>query len=1162
MNRSLARFSRGSRTLFVLRLVDSLLILSLLTVSQLCRAQLSTAGTINGSVIDQSGALINGASVTIVNENTGVVTRTATNVSGSFSEVGLPTGHYDVEVSNPNFNSFKQTGVYLEPAGVVTVNATLSPGRASETVTVAASAVAIQTTTPEVSSTVSGEEAEDLPLNGRNYEGLVQLMPGVVNTAPDTAMGPGGFATYNYVNLNGSGQQGTFYTLDGIWNENTGDMQQTTITPVPDEIEEIKVLQNNYDAKYTLMGAGVMMVQTKSGTSEFHGGAWEFVRNTIFDARNFFVPASKGISPEGWNTYGWNVGGPVYIPNHYNTNKTRTFFYWNQQWIGQKQGGAVTGQTPLASMRGQGTSGADVGFAVFPGTAASPVPYTATPNYYGTAFLTNPSLPAGHCSSAANDSSCFPQDASGNWLIPTSQVNASELALLNALAPVPNYTTTNATNYLNTKPTITHQPDEEAKIDHYITPNFRLTGELFWETQDSNLPNAARMGSPYTTNYDVFLSDNKLAQIQLTQVYTSAMTNQTSIAMNNYNITHSFAGITMPSQITGYNEEFPYTGRYLQNLLPHITFAGSWSQFGVRANNIIPAATDLEDTISDDWSWLKGKHFFEAGGEMVFGSKRQWETPGNASTTGDANFDGHATGNPIADFLLGLPNSFDQGADGIRKYIQYPIFTPYVEDQWSVTRRLKVTVGVRFFRMPFPGAQRDSSANFAPSLFNASMAPTVSIGGVLSGPYANNYENGIEVDGENGVPLNITNEHNFYVAPMAGFAIDLFGNGKTSLRGGVGYAYNRNGGMGAACAQGCISYPVVNQTALTNPTFPNVTGGTATPPTAPTVSGMPKDYQLAMIKTYSLSLQQQLPGNWFVTLTGAGDIANHLNTSYNLAQPAATTVNGTSYDFNPNLNTSGYSSAYYAPYQGYASITWFNPIGVDNWDAFEVSVRHPAVHHVYVTMAYTWSHNLDNAGGFQNPYNLKSAYGNSSLDTPQVLTWSVVYSLPVFNTGWEHAVLGGWKISDMTTLQSGSFSTFGITGSNLGLISRPNLVGQFTYPKTWKPYKYGASDFWFTPGTAAGTATGTIFARPANGFYGTIEDGTVHGPGVEVWNMALYKDFQIHESVKLELRAEYFNVFNHTNPAFPGTTAGSSTFGVITSALDPRIGQMSARVSF
>jgi len=200
--------------------------------SELCRAQLSTTGTIDGTVVDQSGAAVPGAGVDVVNMGTKAVAHTVSNSDGKYTEVGLQSGNYEVTVSSAGFKSFKVTGIYLEPAAVYTVNATLAAGEVSTTVMVTANAAAVQTSTPEVSNIVSGEEAEELPLNGRNYEGLAQLMPGVVNLSPDSALGPGGFATSNYLNVNGAGSSGTFYTLDGIWNENTGNMTQTTITPI------------------------------------------------------------------------------------------------------------------------------------------------------------------------------------------------------------------------------------------------------------------------------------------------------------------------------------------------------------------------------------------------------------------------------------------------------------------------------------------------------------------------------------------------------------------------------------------------------------------------------------------------------------------------------------------------------------------------------------------------------------------------------------------------------------------------------------------------------------------------------------------------------------------------------------------------------------------
>jgi hypothetical protein len=1080
------------------RILSLLIWLSI--ASRLCHAQLTTTGTINGTVVDQAGSAVAGATVSIANAGTGTVTRTVSNSAGSFSEVGLQPGHYEVTVTSKGFSSFKEVGIYLEPAGVRTVNVALQLGTVSTTLTVTASAAAVQTTTIEISNTVSGQEVEALPLNGRNYQGIGSLMPGVINTSPEAAMGTGGFNTSNSLNVNGGGSSGSLYTLDGIWNENTGNMTQTTIMPNPDSIEEVKVLQSNYDAKYSLMGASVVIVQTKSGTDTFHGGGWEFLRNTVFDTRNFF---STTISPEEWNIFGWNLGGPVFIPHKYNTNRQKTFFYFNQQWAKQKQESVINGATPTDLMRA----------GIFPTTG----PYAKT--------IVDPVTKAP-----------FP-----NNQIPAGRINQSDLAYLNALASLPNNQTAAFNNYINTRPTLLDQLDEEVKIDHNITSNLRLTGEYFYEGQLTNSPAASRMGSPFSTNYDTFKTDNQLAKIQLTHIISPSMTNQISVASNSYDVTHDFAGIISISQIPGYSQTFPYTGGYLQDRLSHVTFTGGWSQFGTSANNTIPRATDLENTLADDWSWVRGKHFLEAGATMLLGTKRQWAT--GANTTGDASFNGAVTGSPIADFLLGDSATFAQGSNGIRKYIHYPIFTLYFEDRWSVTRRLTISAGMRWFYMPFPHTQRDYMADFDPAQFNPANAPIVSPSGTITPTPTYNPANGMIFNGENGVPLNLSNQHNYYMAPVFGFAWDVFGNGRSSVRGGFGITYNRNAGMGAACSQGCVSYPLVQSTNLINTSFPNPLGGASAPLTANAVAGQVLDYQIGKVETFSLSWQQQFKSNWLLSVAGAGNRSSNLQTSLNINQP----LPSGGFDFNPNLNTSAYTSAYYAPYQGLGAITFSEPLGRANWSALELGLRHPVGHNLYMTVAYTWSHNLDNTGGFQNVNKPQLAYGSSSLNTPQVFTTALVYTLPWLqkSTGWKRAVLGGWKYSDMTTIQSGSSLTMGMNLANTGLATHPDLIAPVTYPKTFQQ--------WFSTGS---------FGKPAPGFFGNVGNGTIAGPGLIVFNMALYKDFRIHEHLTLQFRSEFFNVFNHTNINGPSTSLGAGTFGQITSAKDPRTGELALKLTF
>src|SRR5579872_3983517 len=247
------------------------------------------------------------------------------------------------------FKTYVETGVAPGPAQTRTVNAALGVGDVVSEVDVSASAAQVQISTSEVASHVDQAQIENLPLNGRNYQGLAAVMPGVVNTSAGQGLGTGGFSTYNVMSINGMDTAGTLYLLDGIWNMNTGWMRQTTIQPNPDQIQEVRVLQNNYSVKYSLMGTSVVLVQTKSGTDRFHGDVWEYLRNSDFDARNFFTPA---VSPLHQNMFGYDIGGPVFIPKVFEKLKNKTFFYWNQQFV--RRSTALTslrGATPTGEMR-------------------------------------------------------------------------------------------------------------------------------------------------------------------------------------------------------------------------------------------------------------------------------------------------------------------------------------------------------------------------------------------------------------------------------------------------------------------------------------------------------------------------------------------------------------------------------------------------------------------------------------------------------------------------------------------------------------------------------------------------------------------------------------------------------------------------------------------
>lgn len=1149
-------------------LIACLILFGGLLVLPVCRAQLTTTGTINGSVVDPSGAVIPGATVTITETDTHTVTQTKSNGDGDFIQVGLNSGHYDVTVSEPGFATYKETHIYLGPMATYTVRASLKPGSVATTVTVSSTAAQVQTTTAEISSTVSGEEAQELPLNGQNFEQLGSLMPGVINSSPVATMGTGGYSTTNTLLVNGgtttgsngSGETGAIYYLDGIWISSNVVHDENIVTPNPEEITEVKAMQNNYSAQYTLMGASTVVVESKSGTDAFHGGAWDFLRNTDLNATQYFSHAPTDMN---WNIFGYNLGGPLFIPHVYNQDRQKTFFYFNQQWVRESAGSQATGESPLATMRGQGTPNGEL---LFPGmnTASngksSPVPGIGGP--YAIQYLTDPSLPSGHCNSPTNTSSCFAQDANGNWIIPASRVDKNALLLLNALVPLPNnlpggtYSSTSpAADYLNTNPNITDQVDLLGKIDQNISPKLRLTGEYMVEEQTFTGANAARYGTPWTTNYDLFETDDQAGQLRLTQILSPTMTNQTSVATGIFDGNHDFGGVHLLSQVPGFQQVLPYSGAYLMNYIPSTAFSNGWSKFGTGSSYIVPRATELHNTITDDWSWSHGKHFLQAGFTMFFGTERHWSWPNTPQ--GYWDFSGTFTGNSMPDYLLGMAASFSQGNNGVRTYAHYKIASPYVEETWKVARRLTLSGGLRYSYMPWPTEQTGYMVDFNPALFNPANAPTVSPTGGITATPSYSPTNGLVLNGQNGVPQNLSNARKNYWAPVVGFAWDVYGNGKTALRGGYGLTYYATAGEG--CDEGgCVGYPTLLAVNLAASNFDDPAGG-ATPPTTSAESGEDlQNYRASHITTYSLSLQQQLGTNWIMSIAGAGSQQRAGNTSININQAPPVSQNGITYDFNPNLNTPGskYVNAYYAPYQGYGNITYYENIGISNWNALELSLKHQTTKNLYLTAAYTWSHNLDNFGGFQDSRNVQAAYGNAGNDIPQVFTVSAIYYLPRLQYGklLTRELLGGWQYADMTTLQSGGTGTLSLSTSNNGLAGRPNQTAPISYPKQWR--HPGSSTLWF------GSSQSCCFAQPAAGYFGTVGNGTIREPGVEDFNMAIYKTFPLSERVHLQFRSEFFNVFNHTNPNGPGLGFGSAAFGEISGEKEAREGQGSLKLTF
>ena len=1116
----------------------------LLSASPFLHAQ-ATAGAISGTVTDPTGAAVSGAKVTITDQGTAVSHAVTTDNSGFYSVEGLSVGLYTVSVSSPGFKESVTKGIQLDPGQRRANNLALTVGSATSEVTVEADAQQVNTESSESGGTISGEQINNLMLNGRNFQTLAIAVPGVSSTAGADALNGGGLEGTTSLIVNGQSVEYTTYTIDGIYNMNSGNLANVDILPIVDGISEFSVLKDNYSAQYGFAGSGQVVVQTKSGTDTFHGSAWEYIRNNAFDANNYYSTSTQALHQ---NIFGYTLGGPLIIPWLYNTERQKkTFFFASNQWYIISAGQVLRGAVFPTEMRGGNLS-------------------------------ESPTLPSGGLTLDANSQALLAAEGKTNCITSPTSLNPACLdpvavALLSSYVPPPNNTPNGFLNYVNQGPLTTSQLDYQYRLDHQITTNNQFTSRIMYEPVTNGFPYSAWGGTPFPGFADSYYTGGFNGMIRVASTITPKLLNTAGVAET---FTHVKIGLKsgngqMPDGVS-ITQAFP--GADIHNRIPNIAISEGWTGFGVSSQPIL--ASDGEGIISDDVSWIKGSHIFQAGAVYMFGIKRQdvFTNP-----QGSFTFTGVHTGDPAADYLLGLDSTYNQSSSQRHGAFHYRQGETYLQDDWKATHRLTLNLGLRWVYFSNDTASGDQVTSFSPAAYDATQAPVVNVDGSLvinsdnqplnsTGGVAN-LLNGLVFAGKNGTPDGFFTPVKSNFGPRVGFAYDVFGDGKTSIRGGYGIGYTRVPLEQVYSAFG--QNAPYNQTAnVLNSLLSNGIAGTTTAPTTQTLNDAPLNFKPAQIQSYSLTLQRELRPNTIASIAYVGSQGRHLTggADGNFALPVtALSVENclpgdqaasSGYDFDPCINSGTASPDYTRPYKGYSAMSDMYDEGSSNYNSLQSSITH-RTNASQFSVSYTYSKALatvgahgagnttSNGAGGQNPRNFHAEYGPPAYDFTNDVTGTWVYSIPSIKRGGKatELALGGWNFAGMALHQSGFAMSPGMATSTAGLATRPD--------QTSKYQRVGKLNEWFDPSS---------FTAPKYGSFGSASNGIIRGPAYSAINASFYKTFSITERLKTQLRAEAFNIVNHPNFEGVATSYGSANFGQVTSARDPRILEFAVKLFY
>lgn len=1148
------------------------------------RAQEETAATINGQVTDSTGAIVTGATVVVTNTETNTERRVETNDDGLFIVTPLSPGTYIVTVEQPNFKRYEASNVVLNARDRRPVNVVLEAGNVTEVVTVTAEQTTVQDS-PTTQTLISGTQIVELPIVNRDVTKLVELVPGVSSDLDDETVL--GLSNRVSISIAGNRRNSVNFFVDGVSNTDVGSNITLLSIPTVDSIKEFKVLTSNYTAEVGRSGGGTITVVTRGGGNQFSGSLYEFVRNDYFNANSFFNNR-RGRNANGdpiadvpklrYNNFGGTIGGPVFLPRFgeggpaFYNGRNKTFFFFSEEVRRQTRGITDSSATVPTSLQRTGNFTEILGLPLFrQANGAAGTTVTETP------LLVTDTTGA---VVAARQGQIFrPSDGrayAGN-IIPTNEISPLALPLLNAF-PLPDRSNGSIINTVTFTPiNISNTRQETIRIDHNFNNSNRLFGRY---THD--LAETREAGGLFT---GIVIPNIATTQTRIPgQTFVASYTALLSPTVIN-EATYNFSGNFIGSNVVGRGRRSDYPGSELipeafpennNNAIPTLSISGISTIASLQGFNIQYKNQVVRDVLTA----TVGNHTLKFGGEVSFESKNENAnnvsqgsfvfnglTTRGSSTTGVAL--GALSGNGLADYLLGRAASYSESEFDVTVNLRFGRREFFAQDTWRIRPNLTLDYGVRYQYFKPVIDENNTLASFDPTLYRASAAPTfLNAAGTALVRGTGNEFNGIGIAGRTsqfGRSIYPSDKNNF--SPRVGFAYDPFSKGKTIIRGGYGFFYDQPL-VGIFEVAAFVTPPFNNSATYTsstaNPvTLSNPTGGALGALPIRSLTAIAPDFETPTIQQYSLGIQHEVFRNAIIDIGYVGTKGDNLirRRNINFVQPADVVRVGAG-----NVNT-------IRPFLGYGAITYFETSAKSRYNGLLSSFNYRFGNGLSITTSYTFSKTLtdstndrDPIDDPQNPFNVRPEYAEARTSRPHIFSASYVYELPFFTKSdntLARTLLGGLQISGITNIESGSpiaravnvagIQALGAVGVYPNLISNPRggLAGQLD-PITGLPYIFDPN----------------AFAAPTAGNFGNAGRSFARNPGRNNTNLSLIKNFNFNKegNVRLQLRAESFNIFNHTQflgvaTTFFGTGV-SSNFAQPTATRLPREFQFGVKLNF